>query len=769
MEKLGKVIIFFVFSLFVSTIIFVCSVDYVLPKINYTNKVSFQFAYLNYDDALVIAFKPDKTQKEHSLTKYDVTHSNYLIDVNFELPYHYAPTLFLLFGESHPVDLAISNIIINGELVDIKNVEKELRDIGYKAKVINGVAYAKHNDQVKIGALDLYNLSKSFVNLDEKDIEGYQEEESNLKLIYFVILCLIASTLFHLLLKFFSQYLSNLVIARFSILFYIVLFFIAIFLIYPLSNLENIDNIIIVFKNYLAISLVPLLLYVFSRNKSTIYPIVACVIALGFLIFIGIDHFVQNIFGTRFLYGYASKFAGNIKDGIPFIIGYISKYSGLHFVLSVFALLGLFLLKTEQTKVSKTKVSILCVFFCISLVIMFVYNKDEHYRYYNNFQVNINGLFTEGDYKREYIKYKPYTLEQMQYKSKIGLNKKQNVIIVLVESLGCNYTDLCEQGKNLSPYTKELAKQNIWFPNYYSNAYHTNGAIFSIITGLPLVNGPYGDVTFVNKNLYKYDLINQFKANGYKTAYFSPAPLILGKDRQLKISDFDYISFNSDPFYNNSKKNGVFYSANDEELFGKILHDVKASKEPIFFMTTTISTHTPYVVPWGSHNVEKAFAYSDMAIKNFIKNLEDINYFENGIVIVTGDHIAWGSNNDLDPSRIVSKMDLHKVPFILINGKDHGVVKDDVSFSHTSMGVMLEYLMLPSYYQNQYQINPLEDQKQFEYILHYDSEQLNNVFVKHGQQEDEILLDGDQTRFLGSKFTKEEQELILGYLSWVRQ
>lgn len=769
MEKLGKVIIFFVFSIFISTIVFVGSVDYVLPKINYVNQVSFQLAYLNYDDALVVAFKEDESQKEHSLSKFEIVQGNQLKDLSLELPYEYAPTLYFLFGESHPVDLAITNIIVNGKFVEIDQIVNGLKDVGYHVQAKNGVVYAQHKDDVKIGALDVYKLSKDFVHYEKDELLKYQKEENNLKLIYFTILCLILSTLFHLLLKYISKYFSNLVICRSGIGLYLVLFFTAIILLYPISNFDTIENLSILLKNYLVISLFPLLLYLFTINTKKSYQIIAGSVAIVFLVFIGIDHFVQNIFGTRFLYGYVGKFAGNIKDGIPFVIGYLSNYSGLCFILSVLSLVGLFLIKVEKQVVTKQKLTIITVLFGISLIAMFVYNKEEHFRYYNNFQVNINGLFTEGDYKRDYVDYTPYTLEQMDYQKKVGLNLKQNVIVILVESLGCNNTDLCGNGRNLSPYTKELANQNIWFPNYYSNAYHTNGAIFSITTGFPLINGPHGDDTFFNKNLYKYDVVNQFKANGYKTAYFSPAPLILGKDKQLKMSNYDYISFSSDPFYDNSKKNGVFYSANDEELFAKIFHDLRLSKEPVFFMTTTISTHTPYIVPWGSHNIDKAYAYSDMAIKNFIKNLESINYFDNGIVIVTGDHIGWGSNNDLDVSQIVSHMDLHRVPFILINGKDHGIVKDDVSFSHTSLGVMLEYLMLPTYYQNQFQINPLDDQKKYEYVLHFDEQKFNDVYVRFDEREDEVLLDGDQTRFLGNAFSKEEQEKVLGFISYVRQ
>ena len=56
MNKIGKIIIFFVTSIFFSTSLFFCSVDMILPKIEYNNRVSFKLAYLNYDDFLIFAF-----------------------------------------------------------------------------------------------------------------------------------------------------------------------------------------------------------------------------------------------------------------------------------------------------------------------------------------------------------------------------------------------------------------------------------------------------------------------------------------------------------------------------------------------------------------------------------------------------------------------------------------------------------------------------------------------------------------------------------------
>ena len=143
-----------------------------------------------------------------------------------------------------------------------------------------------------------------------------------------------------------------------------------------------------------------------------------------------------------------------------------------------------------------------------------------------------------------------------------------------------------------------------------------------------------------------------------------------------------------------------------------------------------------------------------------------LNYFDNGIVILTGDHKGWGNNEQSFEN--TKNLSIEKLPLIMINGYEHGKVFDRALFSHTSLGIMLEYLMLSEYEKNKYQVNPLLDQKS-EVILHYNGQRPNNVLVRVGDKESEVLLDGDQTRFVDDKFSATEQETILGLISFTRK
>lgn len=764
MSRIARFVLYIITCFLLAHIIYFLSIDRIFPQIDYNNTVSFDLAYLNDDDILLVAFGSRGSLNDETM-RIDVPKSLNLNHISLKVPFVYRPTFYFLFGESNKITFAISNLSVNGFLVEPEKIKNELESIGYKVKIRKSVVYAQPFTESFIGTFDLYKVSDKFINFDQNQLNDYQTEDCYLRIIYFFVLLFFVFFAISFLYRFCGSIFSDKLLFHYSIFLYIVLFCIAIVLSYNQEDNIAYKQLALLFKNYFVIVYLPLfLLLLTTRFNFLMVKYITIFVATLFLMLVGLDHFAKVVFGTRFLFDSSVKFAGTLLESSPFLFSYFSSSAGQILILSFICYLSAFFLSYKPIVNNRNLISLVIVM--LIGISMSTWNTIEHFKFYNTFQVNINGFFTDGDYKRPYEKYIPYSNEQLQYVSYSGLNRKENVIIILVESLACDVTFLCGNENNYSPYMKQLAKENVWFPFYYSNNFHTNGAIFTITTGLPLVNGPNGEKTFFNINLYSHDVINKFKTEGYDTAYYTPASLVLNKKQQLEISRYSYISSVTDHFYDQKEKNGVFSSVSDEEMFNKIIYDLKLNNNPKFYMLTTISTHTPYITPWGSHNIELAYAYTDSVLKKFLKDLENINYFDNGIVIVTGDHKGWG-NKGLKNSN--STIDAHRLPLILINGKDHGIVKNNVIFSHSSLGIMLEYFMLPTYEKNKFQINPWTEKDSFELILNYDANMANIVLVKQGNKNDSILLDGDKTRFLKKNFSDAEQQSILGFLSWIRQ
>ena len=766
--KLGKIIILLVTSLMITVMICYFSLDRIFPKIDYNNNIELDLAYLNYSDKLLIGFR-EKGSNDIDMNSIEIPSSQILNHLSLTVPYVYEPMFYLLFGESNPVTVAISNMYINSKQVDVHLIEKEFQNIGYKTFIKDQVVYAQPNGEYKSLVFNLYHISNSFINIDQDQLNKFLEEDQLIRLVAFCIIFLIIIILIRFITIKYTVLTSEFFLAHYSLLLQFVLLVTAVYSVYWSTIFEEPVSFLKILKNYLLIFLLPtFLIIVASFLSKSLIRFMLGILTIAFLLWISIDHFAQVVFGSRFFYNTTTKFAGAASDSLPFLRSYILSYSGCFFISSLAIVIAIYLLGRSKYYRKKKYLGSLGILLLLSFGAIFVYNKNEDSQFYNTVQVNINGLFTEGDFKREYNSYVPFNYDQLEYKEYLGLNQKQNVIVLLVESLACDMTYLCGDEYDYSPYMKQLAKENILFPNYYSNNFHTNGAIFTITTGLSLINGPHGEEAYFNKELYRADLINAFSNAGYRTAYYSPANLVLNKKQQLEVSNYSYLSSAQDHYYDSFEKNGVFSSVTDEQMFDRIVNDLKDNQQPTFIMLTTISTHTPYITPWSSHNIERAFAYSDMAIKNFISNLNQIDYFKNGIVIVTGDHRGWGNNNDKIGKSSQSKIENEKVPMILIDGKHKGVIFDQSYFSHSSLGVMLEYMMLPTYKKSKYQINPLVDQGS-EVILHYNAQDPNTVFVKLGSKEDQVLLDGDQTRFLKHELSEDQEKDILGLISFIRK
>lgn len=766
MSKFIKVLIILLSSLFFASIIFWGTVDKILPKIRYDNLIEFDVAFLNTDEKLIVFFQ-SQNSIDMDYQIFDIKASQNLHHFSLLFSYSNLPNCILLFGNGQKVNFLFANLSINGKKADIDLVNKEIINAGYNTTVKNNSIYAIPGPNLETGEIDLYKVSDSFINIDQNTLNGYLEQDRNLRIYYFIALVIFFTIVFKIISVKFAEHLSDRIIFNYALTLQIVIFILAIFLVHNNEiDIFRIENLFVL-KNHLLIVVLPLFLFaVYVRFPYKFVKTCVFFTVTIFIFVVGLDHFAEVVFGSRYFFETTTKFAHNLSDSLPFFLSYVSSYSGLYFLISFSLTLILYFIPISifaNSVFFKKSLHIVSLLLVLSLLLTFIYNKNQYSKFYNVIQVNVNGLFTEGDFKRPYLTYKPYSISDLGYESFKGLNKKENVIVILVESLACDVTYLCGNTNNYAPYIQKLAKENIWYPNYYSNNFHTNGAIFTITTGLPLINGPHGEDTFFNKNLYHNDFINEFSKNGYITAYYTPAPLVLNKGKQLDVSNYSYMSTGEDKYYDQKDKSGVFGSVSDEEMFNKIIHDLRNAKQPVMFMLTTVSTHTPYITPWGSHDVPQSYAYTDMVLKKFIDNLEKINYFDHGIIVLTGDHKGWGNSNKNYSIRE------HQLPLIVINGKDHGVVRDGVSFSHSSLGVMLEYLMLPKYEKNKYQINPWTDLNGKEFILNYDAQKANTVLVKYGKKEDEILLDGDQTRFIGSEFSDEEQRSVLGFISYLRQ
>ena len=91
-------------------------------------------------------------------------------------------------------------------MVDYKKLEQVCKSIGYVTSENNGVIYAHPLETGQIGSLNLYDVSDSFVNFDQAELNKNLAEDSKLRSIYWLFLLLASSVFYKLfLLRFFNK------------------------------------------------------------------------------------------------------------------------------------------------------------------------------------------------------------------------------------------------------------------------------------------------------------------------------------------------------------------------------------------------------------------------------------------------------------------------------------------------------------------------------------------------------------------------------------
>lgn len=234
-----------------------------------------------------------------------------------------------------------------------------------------------------------------------------------------------------------------------------------------------------------------------------------------------------------------------------------------------------------------------------------------------------------------------------------GAEKGKNLIIIKVESLENVVINKTISGQEITPNLNKLAKEGLYFNNYYAQISQGNtaDAEFSILNSLyPLPD----DVAFSNyaKNTYKA-LPQLLVDNGYKTySMIGDVPTFwnrsniypkLGYQKAFGLSDF---------VVTRSVGQGPS-DLGDEDLFSQALPKLETFKQPFMATIITMSSHTPFILPidlqklkiaektnltetqWG---YMQSIHYVDKAIGDFIENLKKAGLYDNSLIIIVGDH-----------------------------------------------------------------------------------------------------------------------------------
>ncbi len=223
-----------------------------------------------------------------------------------------------------------------------------------------------------------------------------------------------------------------------------------------------------------------------------------------------------------------------------------------------------------------------------------------------------------------------------------GAPTRQNVVIVLMESMSAKLMEHFGNDEHLTPHLDSLFSHSLSFSNCYSAGNHTNHGLYATLYSFPSIlfrNAMKG----TNIPVYT-GLPNTLKKAGYSTMFF------MTHESQYDNMNAFFRTNGYDEIYSqeNYPKDKIVnhFGVADDYLFTyalPVLRKHAASGKPFFATLLTISNHPPYVVPKEFQNSRLApekqiVRYADHCIGDFMEKVSRESWAKNTIFVFLGDH-----------------------------------------------------------------------------------------------------------------------------------
>jgi len=403
---------------------------------------------------------------------------------------------------------------------------------------------------------------------------------------------------------------------------------------------------------------------------------------------------------------------------------------------------------TERHK--KIQGNLLLIFgFCL-LVFSFVPMKRiflHGWAYRNVFAHNMpKGL--ERTYSSKYI----MMLEKNRKKNKKiyrGVNQRPDIILVIVESLSSCHSKYFSGINDYTPHLDTIAKDNLSLMSFFANGFTTEHGLIALLTAetpLPMT-GIQGHEAF--NGFDKKDSVPFFLDRaGYMTFFLTTGDLgFTNKGAWLRRIGFDDVEGAETSFYK-GWPHFAFNAPPDEALYDYALKRINGfdlDRRPYFMVLETVSSHLPFLDPMGRSNTEKAvFNYVDQQLGRFYRQLVDLGFFKNGVLIITSDHrvMAPLSEAELD---LFGNSAFSRIPLVVVTG-DGKKGQIDAPFQQTDLYSSLKWLVSDRYEMSLWDGNFLRPEPTAPFcILQPMVNDYDLVYARCGLKEGFIKLQGDET------------------------
>lgn len=330
-----------------------------------------------------------------------------------------------------------------------------------------------------------------------------------------------------------------------------------------------------------------------------------------------------------------------------------------------------------------------------------------------------------------------------------GRGERRNVMVVVMESLSSHHSLHYSGIANWTPNIDALAKEGFSVVDFYANGFSTSQGLVAVLTGHdPLPSAHWGNSASWRGSADSLTL--RLKSIGYRTAMLSNVDLDFLEGRRFFESiGFDQIEGYNDPVYKNVER-FQWGAPADDSLYDRVARWVgeQPVAQPYFVFVNTLSMHPPFINPRsGEKSEEAAVRYGDQAFGAFVAQLRKIHFFDNGILLLTGDHRTMTPVSAAEVSRFGAAAPA-RVPLLAIGA---GIPAGSAlaPYQQADLPSSIEYLVGPQVCFGSRQRNMFADQKAAaadeRCIVHSRGDEVDLAEVFCGTRDGQVKLNGDAT------------------------
>ena len=229
-----------------------------------------------------------------------------------------------------------------------------------------------------------------------------------------------------------------------------------------------------------------------------------------------------------------------------------------------------------------------------------------------------------------------------------GPERRLNVVLISVESLGAEFLGAYGDPRGLTPNLDRLAKESLWFSRVYATGNRTVRGLEALSLSLPPTPGQSIVRRPNNGNLFSLGSV--FEDKGYDTIFaYGGYGYFDNMNAFFEANNHRTVDRRNIPAARIEFEN--VWGVADEHLYDQVIDEIDREKaahggRPVFVHVMTTSNHRPYTYPPGRIDIpsgkgrEGAVKYTDWAVGYLIEQARKRPWFKDTVFVITADHGA---------------------------------------------------------------------------------------------------------------------------------